>query len=293
MGFNIGGSVTGSYSTEPVTAGPGAEDIGGLVGENLAGTIEQSNASGSVTGGVSDVGGLVGLNDNNSTIENSYATGAVTAQLGTAIGTESVGVGGLVGENESNGEGALIVASYASGAVKGNDEVGGLVGVNDSGAQIETSEASGKVTATADPAVAGDGTDAGGLVGLASGTISDVYATGSVSGYNNVGGLIGLADSDLTVNRAYSIGVASATDPSPSLGASVGLSAGATLTDVYWDSTTDSTLNGIGSVAGADTTMSLTTKQLRSGLPAGFSASVWGSNKSFDGGLPYLLALQE
>jgi hypothetical protein len=62
---------------------------------------------------------------------------------------------------------------------------------------------------------------------------------------------------------------------------------------VYWDSTTDPTLNGIGSVVGADTTMSLTTKQLRSGLPAGFSAAVWGSNKSIDGGLPYLLALQE
>ncbi len=294
IGFNNGGSVTGSYSQDPVTVGPGAEDIGGLIGLNNAGTIDQSYATGNVMGGESDVGGLVGLNETNSTIENSYATGAVVAQLGTKIGTEGVGVGGLVGENQAIDGEALIVDSYATGAVKGNDEVGGLVGVNDSGAQIETSEATGNVTATADPAVVGDGTDAGGLVGLASGTISNVYATGKVSGYNDVGGLIGFADSGLTVSQAYSIGVASASDPSsPSLGASVGLSAGATLTDVYWDSTTDPTLNGIGSVVGADTTMSLTTKQLRSGLPAGFSAAVWGSNKSIDGGLPYLLALQE
>jgi hypothetical protein len=280
------GYVSGSYSADTVTVASDTKYVGGLVGYNSGNTIYKSYASGDVTGGVLDVGGLVGVNQDGGEIEVSYATGSVTASLGTAVGTESVGVGGLVGENQ----GDLILRSYASGAVEGNDEVGGLVGVNDSGAQIEKSEASGTVTAIADSAVAGDGTEVGGLVGLAGGTISYVYATGNVSGYDDVGGLIGMAASGLTVNQAYSTGTASASNSSPvALGASVGLNSGATLTDVYWDSTTNPTLTGVGN--GVNSTAPLTTAQLTSGLPAGFSTTVWGNNPAINGGLPYLLSL--
>ena len=280
------GYVSNSYSADTVTAASDTKYVGGLVGSNYNDTIYKSYASGSVTGGVLDVGGLVGVNQDGGEIEVSYATGSVTASLGTAVGTESVGVGGLVGENQGN----LILRSYATGTVEGNDEVGGLVGVNDSGAQIEKSEANGTVKAIADPAVTGDGTDAGGLVGLAGGVISYAFATGNVSGYDDVGGLIGTAASGLTVNQAYSIGAASASSSSPvALGASVGLNSGATLTDVYWDSTTNPTLTGVGN--GENSTTPLTTAQLTSGLPTGFSTTVWGSNPSINGGLPYLLSL--
>jgi hypothetical protein len=285
IGFNSGGLVQNSYATGAVAAAS-APDVGGLIGYNDDGTISGSHSTGVVTGGDQDVGGLVGASiGGSSEIETSYSTSSVTASLGTQVGQESTDVGGLVGENQG-----MIQRSYATGSATGNDVVGGLVGVNDIGAIIKLSYASGAATATANPAVVGDGTDAGGLVGSASGTLSYDYALGNVSGYDDVGGLIGSAASGLTVKQAYSTGVSSASNPSPiALGASIGLNNGATLTDVYWDSTNNPTLAGVGS--GANGTSSLTTAQLTSGLPTGFTASIWGSSPSVNDGLPYLLAL--
>ena len=61
-----------------------------------------------------DVGGLAGFNAGSGGISNSYASGAVE-------GNDYVG--GLAGFN-----GGPISNSYASGAVMGNNDVGGLVG---------------------------------------------------------------------------------------------------------------------------------------------------------------------
>ena len=66
-------------------------DIGGLVGEDVDGTIVDSFATGTVSGG-DYVGGLVGLGSGG-TITNSYATGAITGTGNSA--------GGLVGEMDS------------------------------------------------------------------------------------------------------------------------------------------------------------------------------------------------
>ena len=85
--------------------------------------IDNSHATGQVTGG-SEVGGLVGSSNVKSIIRNnSYATGNIIATGDS--------VGGLVGTNDSSS----IIQSYAEGAVtvtsSGNiKEVGGLVGNN-------------------------------------------------------------------------------------------------------------------------------------------------------------------
>ncbi|HEX4160261.1 MAG TPA: hypothetical protein VHY79_17485 [Rhizomicrobium sp.] len=57
----------------------------------------------------------------------------------------------------------------------------------------------------------------------------------------------------------------------------------------YWDTTTSGTDEGTGegNVSGID---GVTTKQLKSGLPAGFDPSMWGENPNINNGLPYLLA---
>jgi filamentous hemagglutinin family protein len=278
------GIEAGSYFNGMLSVAPDTTIVGGLVAEN-AGVVDASHESGDITGGAHNIGGLVGLNFAGDKIENSYTTGSVSASLDTVAGMDSDYIGGLVGENKGT-----ILKSYATGAVSGNDVVGGLVGVNDSGAVITKSYATGTATATANPAVVGDGTVEGGLVGSAWGTLSYVYATGNVSGYDDVGGLIGSAVSGLTVNQAYSTGTVSASSSTPvALGASIGRNNGATLTDVYWDSTNNPTITGVGN--GTDNTSPLTTAQLMSGLPTGFNALVWGSNPSINNGLPYLLGL--
>lgn len=123
-----------------ITASYEKANVGALVGKNENSTINNSYAIGSVTanGEYSNVGGLVGGNHSNSTINNSYARGSVTASV------EGGTVGGLVGMNNNSS----IDNSYATGSVAGNgeySEVGGLIG-RGYFSTINNSYASGSVT---------------------------------------------------------------------------------------------------------------------------------------------------
>jgi hypothetical protein len=63
--------------------------------------------------------------------------------------------------------------------------------------------------------------------------------------------------------------------------------------DTYWDTTTSGITDpskGAGNKKNDPGIEGLTTVQLRSGLPDGFSGAVWGEKSSINGGLPYLLA---
>jgi hypothetical protein len=99
----------------------GYEGIGGLAGENK-GIISNSSVSGSVSG--QDAGGLVAY-ISGGTINNSYSTANVVAYDD---------VGGLVGVIDNNG---IITNSYATGSVTAlsldADNVGGLVGIKGTG----------------------------------------------------------------------------------------------------------------------------------------------------------------
>src|SRR6056297_1149407 len=220
FGFTESGSVIENVGLKNVDV-KGDMYVGGLVGENSGGTINNSYAAGDVEG-IDYVGGLVGWNDGE--INNSYATGTVKRHtdvgliVGGLVGINSgeinnsyatvdvVGnssVGGLVGINTGR-----ISNSYATGDVVGNRFVGGLVG-EQQGGDITSSYATvdvvgdntvgglvgrnvfGDITssyATVD--VVGDN-KVGGLVGLNTGRISNSYATGNVTGNIAVGGLIG------------------------------------------------------------------------------------------------------
>ncbi|GAB3034012.1 hypothetical protein GCM10025298_23720 [Natronobiforma cellulositropha] len=104
----------------------GDDRVGGIVGFNANGVVENANVHGDVSGG-QGVGGLVGINDGELT--HSYATGDVD-------GDESVG--GLVGQNYQT-----VSESYATGSVNGSTAVGGLVGYNDG--EVNESYATGSV----------------------------------------------------------------------------------------------------------------------------------------------------
>jgi filamentous hemagglutinin family protein len=215
-------SITNSYSTVSVT---GHDDVGGLVGVNNDSDINDSYSTGSVHGKGSHIGGLVGHNLN-SPLSNVYATGdIVIGQVGSS--TQRYDVGGLVGWNYNspidnayatgsvqyvgftsdyydhvggligrNGH-SSIENAYATGSVKGDDSVGGLVGLNYDDSSIENAYATGSV--------AGD-INVGGLVGWNSySSIKNAYATGSVVGNFDVGGLVGWNDHS-SIENAYATG---------------------------------------------------------------------------------------
>lgn len=151
----------------------GGSTVGALVGV-VDGSINNCNASGSVTGTGSQVGGLIGVGYSGAHLQNCYANVDVK-------GNESVG--GLVGNTYSN---ITIKKCFATGNVTGSaDKVGGLVGAAYNGSNIENCYATGKISGT---------NNVGGLVGSGK-NIADSYATGKVTGSGeNVGGLAGQAD---------------------------------------------------------------------------------------------------
>ncbi len=233
-----------------------------------SGTIRDIGIVGGTITGSYTFAGLLGQNATTGIVKNAYSTATVT------VGTSDLYAGGLVGFNNGTitnayATGAVnastvqfvgglvgqnqgtINEAFASGAVSGGGDVGGLVGVNNGGT-ITNAYATGSVALTAND-------NAGGLVGyyFASGTIANVYATGVVSGAgNHLGGLIGL-NSNVSSN------------PTP-------------VTNGYWDTDNTATdTSGSGAIG-------LTTSQLSSALPTGFSASVWSHGGVNSKVTPYL-----
>lgn len=166
VGYSVG-TLTDVHATGNVIAGGGGG--GGLVGYNT-GAITRAWASGSVNG-TDDVGGLIGNNYTGGSVSVAYATGAVT-------GTGN-NVGGLVGHNNSFdiNSPATLTNVYATGAVKGRDYVGGLVGFNDFFSSVTHAYSSGTVTG-------GSGQQhVGGIAGSGTGgSFSDAYWDKTSSG---------------------------------------------------------------------------------------------------------------
>ena len=173
------GTIKGSHSTATVY---GNRHVGGLAGYMYNSTINDSYATGSVSGEDYQVGGLTGASSGPSIISHSYATGNVSGNSG---------IGGLVGENHSE---SLLLASYATGDVSGDIEVGGLVGWNYNKGQMSASYATGSVSGS---------WQVGGLVGINGGQIIVSYAAGSVSGQSSEGSLIGRNNDSATIIDSY------------------------------------------------------------------------------------------
>lgn len=305
------GALESDHATGAVVGGSNG-NAGGLVGEQYEGTIVDSYATGVVNGSADSagVGGLVG-EQSGGAISGSYATGNVEGGY--------AGTGGLVGDQQ----GGTISTSYASGAASGGsgESVGGFAGVQGAGT-ITQSYATGTATSAAGPAEA----NVGGFIGLAQGTITESYSTGNATGGNAsggqdfIGGFIGLLNGGTiantystgsanagtnswvggfvgaiysgTISDSYSTGSAGGAGFTP--GGFAGNGSASEFSDDYWDTTTSGITNlaqGAGNTANVAGIAGLSTAQFQSGLPAGFSSTVWGENASVEGGLPYLLAL--
>jgi len=205
----------------------GRDYVGGLVGINIEGSIENSSVTG-VLKGYQNVGGLAG--SNSGVITGSYATGTVTGYGDNAGGlagrnvdgtitdsgaavvvTGANSAGGLVGEHN----GGTITGSYATGAVKGDYVVGGLAG--------NVPSASGTITGSyATGAVEGTGR-VGGLVGCnVYGTVTGSHADGDVVGSSFIGGLVGENQYGI-IQNSYATGALTGAD---SVGGLVGNNGG-------------------------------------------------------------------
>ena len=213
------GTVLDCYNTGNVN---GSDYAGGVVGSNY-GTISNCYNTGSV-GGTVHVGGVVGYNGRG-TISNSYNAGLVVVSsyvdyadyAGGVVGYNSRGtisnsyntgdvsgiknVGGVIGRNYYGG----VTDCYNTGSTSGAENVGGVAGSNDG--TISNSYNAGSVSGDLDIV----SLNIGGVVGyngLYNGSFSKVfscYNTGSISGYMDVGGVVGYNSISSYVYNSYNI----------------------------------------------------------------------------------------
>ena len=208
----------------------GAWYVGCLVGQN-GGTCSNCRVTGSIVHGVdsfdaclayhSYIGGLVGCNSR-----------GVISHCHTAISAEGIiSVGGLVGENRCG----RISDSSATGSVIGRECVGGLVGSNSNslGGRIDKCTISNSFSTCSVNAAyrwCDLGYDVGGLLGWNSlCMVSNCYAIGPVSGYENIGGLAGFNGG--LVTNCYAAGN---TNGQYEVGGLVGYGPG-DVADSFWD----------------------------------------------------------
>jgi hypothetical protein len=233
---SVGGLVAGSRG--PIT---NCYAIGTVSGSDHVGGLMGQNGSaitgcyaiGTVIGSFDSVGGLIGLNDYSGTITSCYATGAVS-------GNDSVG--GLVGTNNHS-----ITSCYATGAVNGSDSVGGIVGYNIYSGTLTSCYATGFVSGSH---------DVGGLVGLNGyGTITNGCATGAVSGSSDdIGGLVGWNNSG-TVSFCFATGTVIGSD---FVGGLVGLNFPGTITSSYATGRVSGFCNDVGGLVGRNVSGTIT-----------------------------------
>jgi hypothetical protein len=240
---------------------------GGLVGDvynpsTTTSHLINDHASGNVAAGLADngagkAGGLAGGEGGPSIIQLCYATG--TASVGAGSNDDGFAfVGGLVGAQYAlNGITGTIDQSFATGA-----------------------------------AVGAPSAFVGGIVGYTDGAVTNSYATAATlasgSGFTALGGAVGYLDTGGSIGSSYSTGQVQQVAGSW-FGGFVGGDTGL-LSNDYWDTTTSGLNNGAGNIANAPGVTGDTTAQLQSGLPSGFSNSIWGESANVNGGLPYLLA---
>ena len=192
---------------------------------------------------------------------------------GVYINTTANIHGGLFGYVGGTIKNLGAVASYVKGSMQA---VGGLAGCNKG--TITNSYATGSVTGTG-----GTGTNyVGGLVGENSGTISNSYATGNVTSTGTystyIGGLVGCNNS--TITNSYATG--NVTGTGSYVGGLVGRNYN-TVTNSYYDSQTSGQSDNTKGTP--KTTIEMKTQATYSGWDF---ADVWGINPSINNGYPYL-----
>jgi hypothetical protein len=258
----------------------GNQYVGGLVGanaragigSNVVGAVIHCSSTGTVTGssGSKYIGGLIGANSG--TVSHCFAAVLVTGD------SNSDGTGGLAGYNQ----GGTIIACWSGGSVSGYTGVGGLTGVN-APTQIWTYQGwivyPALITDSASASQVTGVSFLGGFAGVNSGTITNCYGRGQVSGSSSyIGGLVG-GNSGGSINTCYSKGFVGGVS---SVGGLVGTNSGGiispgTVVDSFWDINTSGCTTSAGGTGKTTTEM----KTLSTFTSAGWDftdETVYGTN---------------
>ena len=153
-------------------------NAGGIVGvNNNDGTVDDVESTGSVIAGSSSAvaGGLVGTNDGG--LSNSFSDSAVTVETGVTLDEKNTALGGVVGINNGNVQ-YVDSLGVTNGGATGSSNIGGIIGTNN-------------------------------------GNMYSGYNESIVSGKDNVGGIIGENNIDAEVSNIVNATSVTGEDKTP------------------------------------------------------------------------------
>lgn len=230
---NIGGvagltkdvSFSGSFSVSPTMSLSSAENVGGFIGENLGNCSVLSDSTvitiDGTIGGKTNIGGFIGDNAANANLiiaPDSYdgisyiaSDDTLNITISANISATADNVGGLVGLNaEGNGsisltKGVLDIQSSAIVKSTAGNNVGGIIGNNSKALNTGGSASSIPLQIVNAGTVSGVN-NVGGIIGLfKQGVVSGEFTNlGTVSGTSYVGGSIGYMDTSATIDATSS-----------------------------------------------------------------------------------------
>ena len=240
-----------------------SQSIGGFVGHLYGVDIDNCTASGNVTAtfeaGIKavSVGGFVGISgagDTAADFDGCYASGDVTVNITT---TGVLRVGGFLGDGQTSGTDLDLCFAY--GDVESLSVapayVGGFFGHATAIAGISKCGAEGDVESSSTDATTNF---VGGFVGKTDDSYDDCYARGSVCSDGvghadaNIGGFAGHTNTG-TLDDCYSSGAVLASQTNG--GGFIGVDAGSTETNCFWDTETSNYATSAGDETGKTTVL--------------------------------------
>lgn len=269
----------------------GNSKVGLIAGASMTGsTIAASSVEGknSISKGEEYIGGILGYANNNVNLENLVFEGQVEGNkhiggiagicfygttlnsmtnLGKVVGEENVG--GLVGYSQGQ-----IEKSYSGkiGSIQGNKNVGGLVGLNHTMGDINNSYNESLVVGKED--------NIGGIVGINSSNVSNVYNTGKIDATlagMKTGGICGQNSSESYIKSSYNTGIIDFNESAEGI---VGVDFGNTSNSYYLDTSLDN--------PAADKTYSKTNDEMKALIVKDLGELFTIDSNNFNNGYPIL-----
>ena len=137
VGYNDYGTIENCYNMGSICCNNDySAKVGGVVGYNYYGTLNNCYNTGNVSGTDYGVGGVVGYNIYG-TVGNCYNTGTVSSTYS--------GVGGVAGVTDYN---CIVLNSYNTGNISGTKYIGGVVGRLINGSTVQNCYNTGNVSGT-------------------------------------------------------------------------------------------------------------------------------------------------
>ena len=304
VGYWEDASLTNSKVTGDITVNADDSDsnsynqavyyVGGLTGRTQYSGISDSSSEGAITINadgtyeVEYVGGIVG--------DIREAGLARVSRLGDITSENTYDIGGIAGYVN---QGVSVIRAIHTGdievtnVVNTNDvHMGGILGYADDGILVESSSSVGDVVAHGDNA-----SNVGGIIGYSDDTISiqNSFVRGNVSGQNDVGGIIGLADSEETqIENSYIAGAVTADNGSSDIivgNRGDNFAEAVPLSTVTFDSDLAGYNQSAGQIDGHLTSEMKTQSTFESlGWSIGTDTSIWKIDADHNDGYPYIAA---